>query len=141
MKHPKKTVRVGHVSFEVSDLDATKRYYAGLFDELGFDPIFDDKDSAGWSNGNFTIFLAKPEKQRVSKQKPGDDEFVIADHLALLFENRTDIDSVAAFMKKCGTNALFPPEEHPEFAPGYYSVSYCDPDNNVIEFYSLTKPR
>ena len=40
-------------------------------------------------------------------------------------------------MGKCGFEALFPPEEHPEFVSGYYSVCYCDSDNNVLEFYAV----
>jgi predicted lactoylglutathione lyase len=60
---------------------------------------------------------------------------VIADHVALLLGGRNDVDIVVAVMKKSGIDPLFPPDEHPEFLPGYYSVSYCDPDNNVLEFY------
>lgn len=132
----KKVVRVGHICLEVSDVAVAKRFYAPLFDELGFRTIVDEEESVGWSNESFAIFLAKPEKQRVTKKSPSGDEFAIADHVALLLEGRNDVDAVAVFMKKCGANPLFPPEEHPEFVPGYYSVSYCDPDNNVLEFYS-----
>jgi len=129
-------VRVGHICLEVSDITASKRFYTPLFQELGFKIVLDEKESVGWSNETFLIFLGKPERQRVSKKMPGEDEVVIADHVALLLDSRNDVDSVATFMKKCGIDALFAPEEHPEFAPGYYSVSYCDPDNNVLEFYS-----
>ena len=132
-----KAVRVGHICLEVSDLAAAKRFYAPLFQELGFKTVLDDRESVGWSNESFTFFLGKPEKRRVDKKKPSENEFVIADHVALLLDSRNEVDTVAAFMKKCGFDSLFPPEEHPEFVPGYYSVSYCDPDNNVLEFYTI----
>lgn len=132
-------VRVGHICLEVSDVTSSKLFYTTLLQELGFKIVHDEKEAVGWSNESFTIFLGKPEKQRVSKKKPNTDEFVIADHVALLLDSRNEVDTVAALMKKCGIDTLFSPEEHPEFAPGYYSVSYCDPDNNVLEFYS-TQP-
>jgi len=43
-------------------------------------------------------------------------------------------------MKKNGLKALFPCEEHPQFEPGYYAVSFCDPDNYVIEIYTRQNP-
>ena len=131
-----KSVRVGHICLEVSDIAAAKRFYAPLLQELGFKTVLDEKDSVGWSNEGLAIFLGNPERRRVSKKTPSGDDFVIADHVALLLDSRSDVDAVAAFMKRAGIKSLFPPEEHPEFVPGYYSVSYSDPDNNVLEFYS-----
>jgi predicted lactoylglutathione lyase len=136
MLRAKREVRVGHICLEVSDIAAAKLFYAPFLEELGFKIIIDEEDSAGWSNEIFAIFLGKPGTRRVSKKKPSEKEFVIADHVALLLESRSEVDAVAAFMKKCRIEALFPPEEHPEFVPGYYSVSYSDLDNNVLEFYS-----
>lgn len=120
----------------MSDIEVAKRFYTPLFDYLGFKIVLDEKESIGWSNDSFAIFLGKPEKQRVSKEKPSKEESVIADHLALLLETRNDVEMVAVFMKECRIEALFPLEEDPEFLRGYYSVSYSDPDNNVVEFYS-----
>jgi len=37
---------------------------------------------------------------------------------------------------KEGFAPLFSPAEYPEFAKGYYAVSFCDPDNYVIEIYT-----
>lgn len=136
MLHAKKTVRLGHICLEVSNIAAAKLFYTPLFEELGFKIVLDEKESVGWRNESFAIFLAKPENQRVSKKKPEENELVIADHVALLFDSRNEIDEIAAFMKKWGIDPFFPSEEHPEFVPGYYSVSYCDPDNNVLELYS-----
>ena len=127
---------VGHISLGVSDVTTAKKFYCPLLDELGFKVILEDEEALGWSNENFKIFLGKPNRQRVSKKKPSEDEFVIAEHVALLLGSRSEVDTVAACMSKL--NPFFPPEEHPEFVPGYYSVSYIDPDNNVVEFYSIS---
>jgi len=130
-------VSVGHICLEVSDVQVAKAFYNPLFSELGFKLILDEKDGVGWGNQDFAIFIAKPENRRVNRKRPTGDEFVVADHTALLLESRSWVDAVAAFMKKEGISPLFAPEEHPDFVPDYYSVSFCDPDNNVIEFYSI----
>ena len=77
--------------------------------------ILEEGDSVGWRNESFVIFLAKPEARLVSKKMPGEDEFVTADHVAFILDDRDEVDAMAAFMKKCGFGALFPPREHPEF--------------------------
>ena len=138
MLHAKKPVSVGHISLEVSNLTAAKKFYGPLLDELGFKVILEDEETLGWSNENFKIFLGKPNGQRVSKKRLSEDEFLIAEHVALLLGSRSDVNAVAACMSKHGVNPFFPAEEHPEFVPGYYSVSYVDPDNNVLELYSTS---
>ena len=46
-------------------------------------------------------------------------------------------EALTRAMRKAGVSPLFPAEEHPEFTPGFYSVSFCDPDKNVVEFYAV----
>ena len=130
-------VRVGHICLEVSDIVKARRFYAPILHEIGFKIVLDEHGSVGWSNEDFLIFLGQPERRRVSKRTPSLDDLVVADHVALRLESRNLVDTVAEFMKKNGIDVLFAPEEHPEFVPGYYSVSYNDPDNNVLEFYSV----
>lgn len=130
-------VSVGHICLEVSDVVTAKISYAPLFAELGLKLILDDKESVGWGNKSFAIFLGKPENRLVERKSPTGNEFVVADHFALLLETRSSVDAIAALMKKRGVEPLFDAEEHREFIPGYYSVSFCDPDNNVMEFYSI----
>ncbi len=101
--------------------------------------IMEEKDSIGFRTGFLSIFLGQPASRRVERRAPRADEFVIADHIALLVTDRKTVDEVALIMKEAGFEPLFAPEEHPEFVPGYYSVSFSDPDNNVIEFYVIEK--
>jgi catechol 2,3-dioxygenase-like lactoylglutathione lyase family enzyme len=102
----------------------------------GFEIVLEEKDAFGLGNESFAIFLGKPETPRVKRGTPKDSEFVIAEHFAILVPDRRKVDEVVASMEKAGFKPFFPPEEHPEFVPGYYSASFCDPDNNVIEFYT-----
>ena len=126
-------VSVGHVCIEVSNIVRSKGFYEPLLKGLGFQVIMDEKDSIGFRSGLLSIFLGQPASKRVERKPPGADEFVIADHVALLVPDRKTVNEVTLTMKKAGFEPLFPPEEHPEFVPGYYSVSFCDSDNYVIE--------
>lgn len=139
MPSAKPKVSLGHICLEVSSLPKAKGFYVPLLERLGFNVILADKDTIGLGNGAFAIWLTRVESKRVRRKPPTGNEFVVADHFALLVEDRKVVDDVAKLMKNSGFKALFPPEEHPEFRKGYYSASFCDNDNNVIEIYTFEK--
>jgi len=130
---------VGHVGIEVSNLSRSKKFYKALLNGLDFKVIMDAEDGVGFSNQNFQVWLAELEKSRVKRKAPTGEEFVVADHLAIRVQDKKTVDAIEKEMKKNGFQALFPCEEHPQFVPGYYAVSFCDPDNYVIEVY--TRPQ
>jgi catechol 2,3-dioxygenase-like lactoylglutathione lyase family enzyme len=130
---------VGHVGIEVSSLKGSKKFYKALLGGLGFKVIMDSEDGVGFSNGNFQVWVGELRESRVKRGAPTGEEFVVADHLAILVQGKETVDVVERRMKKEGFEALFPCEEHPQFEPGYYAVSFCDPDNYVIEVYTRPK--
>ena len=130
---------IGHVGIEVSNLSRSKKFYKTLLEGLGFAMIMDDEGGAGFSNQNFQVWLGASQKPRVKRDAPTGQEFVVADHLAIRVPDKETVDAVEKTMTKNGFKALFPCEEHPEFEPGYYAVSYCDPDNYVTEIYTRPK--
>jgi catechol 2,3-dioxygenase-like lactoylglutathione lyase family enzyme len=132
---------VGHVGVEVSNLGKSKKFYKALLNALGFKVIMDTKEGAGFSNENFSIWVSELQKSRVKRKAPTGEEFVVADHLAILVQDKKAVYDIEREMKKNGFEALFPCEEHPQFEPGYYAVSFCDPDNYVIEIYTRQKPK
>jgi catechol 2,3-dioxygenase-like lactoylglutathione lyase family enzyme len=131
---------VGHVGIEVSNLTKSKKFYATLLEGLGFKVVMDQEDGVGFSNGSFQVWVSASKKSRVKRGAPTGEEFVIADHLAILVGDKAAVDGVDRRMKKNGYAALFPCEEHAQFEPGYYAVSFCDPDNYVVEVYTRPKP-
>jgi catechol 2,3-dioxygenase-like lactoylglutathione lyase family enzyme len=130
---------VGHVGIEVSSLRGSKKFYRALLGGLGFRVIMDSEDGVGFSNGIFQVWVGELRESRVKRGAPTGEEFVVADHLAILVKDKETVDSVERRMRKEGFEALFPCEEHPQFEPGYYAVSFCDPDNYVIEVYTRPK--
>jgi predicted lactoylglutathione lyase len=132
-------VSVGHVCIEISNIIRSRKFYEPMLKNLGFRTIMEEKDSIGFSNESLSIFLGQPTSRRVERKAPDINEFVVADHIALLVPDRKTVNEVALVMKNAGFEPLFPAEEHPEFVAGYYSASFCDPDNNVIELYVVEK--
>ncbi|HLE75195.1 MAG TPA: VOC family protein [Candidatus Bathyarchaeia archaeon] len=130
---------VGHVGIEVSNLSKSKKFYRALLSGLGFEVIMEAEDGVGFSNQNFQVWVGESQEPRVKREAPTGEEFVVADHLAILVRDKETVDAIEREMKKNGFKALFPCEEHPQFEPGYYAVSFCDPDNYVVEIYNRPK--
>jgi predicted lactoylglutathione lyase len=131
---------VGHIGIEVSNLMNSKKFYSALLEGLDFKVIMEEENSIGFSNQGFQVWVSEQKKSRVKRAAPTGEEFVVADHLAILVADKAAVDGVERRMKKNGHDALFPCEEHPQFEPGYYAVSFCDPDNYVVEVYTRQKP-
>jgi catechol 2,3-dioxygenase-like lactoylglutathione lyase family enzyme len=131
---------VGHVGIEVSSLDSSRKFYNALLGGLGLKIIMDTEDGVGFTNQNFSVWVGELREPRVKRKAPTGEEFVVADHLAILVQDKKAVYDIEREMKKNGFKALFPCEEHPQFEPGYYAVSFCDPDNYVVEVYTRQKP-
>jgi catechol 2,3-dioxygenase-like lactoylglutathione lyase family enzyme len=132
---------VGHVGIEVSSLSTSRKFYKALLEGLGFKIMMDTEDGVGFSNESFSVWVGELREPRVKRKAPTGEEFVVADHLAIFVQDKETVDAVERKMKNSGFKALFPCEEHPEFEPGYYAVSFCDPDNYVIEVYNRRQPK
>jgi len=131
---------VGHVGIEVSNLTLSKRFYWTLLSKLGFEVIMENESAVGFSNQTFQIWLAQPEKLRIKRESASEEESIVADHLAILVQDKETVDVADVEMEKDGFKPLFPCEEYPEFCPGYYAVSFNDPDNYVVEVYTRPNP-
>jgi len=131
---------VGHVGIEVANLNNSKKFYKTLFNGLGFKVIMNTEDGVAFSNQNFSVWVGELREPRIKRKAPTGEEFVVTDHLAILVQDKKAVYDTEREMKKNGFEALFPCEEHPQFEPEYYAVSFCDPDNYVIEIYTRQKP-
>jgi catechol 2,3-dioxygenase-like lactoylglutathione lyase family enzyme len=54
-------------------------------------------------------------------------------HFCLRARSREDVDATYEFVKQLGASIVHAPEEESQFAPGYYSVLFEDPDGIRIE--------
>ena len=132
---------IGHVGIEVANLRRSKKFYNTLFGGLGFKVMMDSKDGLAFTNQNFSVWIGELPTRRVERKAPTGEEFVVADHLAIKVPDKKTVYGIEKEMTRNGFEALFPCEEHSQFEPGYHAVSFCDPDNYVIEIYCRLKPK
>ena len=65
---------------------------------------------------------------------PFDQERPGLHHLCLRARQREDVDAIHRFLvDELRARIVHPPEESPQFAPGYYSVLFEDPDGIRVE--------
>ncbi|MGA2572823.1 MAG: VOC family protein [Candidatus Methanomethylicaceae archaeon] len=136
---PKKEFRaiIGHLGIEVSSLKKSRKFYETLLKALGCKIIMDENGGLGMGNKNFQVWISEGKTPRIKRLPPTGEEMVVAEHVAFFVSDKASVDKVADTMKKGGFEPLFAPAEYPEFVPGYYAVSYCDPDNYVIEIHTI----
>jgi len=135
------TIQGVHICFEVADFSRAMSFWGPLFQAAGFQKGWsDDKTYAGYSNGNYTLFIGESSPPRVTKQAPSGEEFVVTDHVGFRLADRGEVESIARAMAAAGVTPLFPDREYPEFGPGFFGVTYVDPDHNVIEFSCRSEP-
>jgi catechol 2,3-dioxygenase-like lactoylglutathione lyase family enzyme len=130
---------IGHVGVEVSDLKRSRMFYQVLAEAFGWKVVYESKETIGFGDKDFQIWLATSKPPRVKRAPPTGQEMVISEHLAIYVKDKETVDEVDRAMRRGGFPPLFPPEEHTEFMPGYYCASYCDPDNYVIEIFTHPK--
>lgn len=110
-------------------------FYGTLFQAGGFIKGWGDGSTyVGYTLGFLTLFIGQSEQKRVNRLPPTGQEFVVTDHVGISLGTREDVENIAGAMLKAGIKPLFPAQEYPEFGPGFFAVTFCDTDNNVIEF-------
>ena len=127
---------VGFISVEVSSLKISKKFYETLAKALDLELVKEEKDYAGWGNKEFHIWISEEDRPRVKRGKPtGKEEWGVSDCVGIWLPDRESVNLVAERMKKGGIEPLYPLEELKEWGD-YYTTSYCDPDNFVIEIFT-----
>ena len=128
---------VGHLGIEVSDLKTSRRFYDVLLHQLDCKIILDTEYAIGYVNQSFQIWLSESDPPRIMRNPPSGEEEMVAEHLGILVPDQETVNAITTVMMEQGFTPIFPPEEHPQFTPGYYAVSFCDQDSYVIEIYTV----
>ena len=77
------------------------------------------------------LVRAAPSRKRESRF---DQDRAGLHHFCFRARNREDVDAVHRFLEGEGdVRIVHPPEDGPQFAPGYYSVLFEDPDGIRVE--------
>jgi catechol 2,3-dioxygenase-like lactoylglutathione lyase family enzyme len=135
------TASLRHVSLEVTDIARTTWFYDRFLGELGFRRFVHESDYVAFTDGDLTLWLIKVRTPRIRRRPPTGEEEVVAEHLAFHVDSPARVAAIEAKLAKAELYPLFRGEEHPEFRPGYFSATWTDPDQIVLEVYSVPARR
>ena len=115
---------IDHVTFAVSDLAKSKRFYEQAFSSLGYRLAFGE-DGRFWAfdidDGLFEIMQSadRPPLTRV--------------HVAFRVKSNADVDEFYHAALAAGARDNGPPGPRPQYTPNYYACFILDPDGYNIE--------
>jgi catechol 2,3-dioxygenase-like lactoylglutathione lyase family enzyme len=115
---------IDHVTFAVSDLAKSKRFYEQAFAPLGYRIAFGE-DGRFWAfdidDGLFEIMQSadRPPLTRV--------------HVAFRVKSKADVDEFYRAALAAGGRDNGPPGPRPQYTPNYYACFILDPDGYNIE--------
>ena len=122
---------IAHVMLTVTNFDACRPFYQKLLTFLGLKPVF-DTDGFLYCVGGRTAFgiVQAEEAHRTGRFV----QFRVGlHHVCFRARERADVDTLYEFLKSIDARIVHPPEEGSQFAPGYYSVLFEDPDGIRVE--------
>jgi catechol 2,3-dioxygenase-like lactoylglutathione lyase family enzyme len=122
---PERRVIIDHLKIGVSDLDASRRFYAQALEPLGFEEL------GPWSDARREISFGTKDA----------DDFAISEqyeqggqvHIAFAADTREQVDRFHAAALAAGGTDNGPPGPRPEYSEGYYGAFVLDPDGHNVE--------
>ena len=123
---------LGHLGVNVTDLARSKAYYDELLPIIGFEPFFATEDQfsyrpAGGKPGTHLFFYPALEGGEYSRHRPG------VQHLAFIVPTRAAVHEAHEWARAHDSEVVHPPQEFPQYHPGYYATFWLDPDGFMLE--------
>ncbi len=122
---------VAHVILRANRIEECIAFYDEVMPFLGLEPVEPRSDEFVYYVGGRTalgIRRADPEHADVPHNETGPG----IDHLCFRARSREDVDAAHEFLRGIGADIVRAPEEGP-WAPGYYSLSFRDPEGIRLE--------
>jgi catechol 2,3-dioxygenase-like lactoylglutathione lyase family enzyme len=121
---------IAHVMLTVSRFDACLPFYEKLLPSLGLKPVFKGEGFFYCVGGRTAVGIQPADDawatERFVQRRVG------LHHVCFRAREREDVDRVHELVRDLGATIVHPPEEA-NFAPGYYSVLFEDPDGIRLE--------
>ena len=121
---------IAHIQLSVKDVVRSKEFYKPLL-ELFEMQVLIDTDGFYYCIGSRTG-IAISQVDPAEADVAFDQRRVGLHHICLRARERGQIDEIHEFVQQLGATIVHAPRED-EFAPGYYSVLFEDPDGIRIE--------
>jgi catechol 2,3-dioxygenase-like lactoylglutathione lyase family enzyme len=121
---------MAHIQLTVSDMERSVPFYDRLLHSLGMTTIVDTPEFYYCIGGRTGVAISPASSELRARQfqqrSPG------LHHFCFRTRSREDVDEVYEVALGLSAEIVHPPQED-EFAPGYYSVLFEDPDGIRIE--------
>ena len=121
---------VAHVVFRAARFEECIAFYDQLMPRLGLRAVHRTAEFVYYIGGRTAVAIRKPDPELANhahiENAPG------IDHLCFRARSRDDIDELYPFVRSLGAEMVRAPEEGP-WAPGYYSLSFRDPEGIRLE--------
>jgi catechol 2,3-dioxygenase-like lactoylglutathione lyase family enzyme len=121
---------IAHIQITAGRFDLARAFYGKLMPFLGLELIRDSDTGAYWLGGKTGVLVSPPapeyEGERFVQRRIG------LHHICFRARSRHDVDAAHAFVQTLGVPIIRAPRED-NFAPGYYSILFEDPDGVRLE--------
>ena len=123
---------LGHLGINVRDLQRSRSYYDALMPLLGFEAYMEGPDQFAYRRqenepGTYLFFYPAVENSTYSRHGIG------LQHLAFVVPSRAAVHAVYTKVKELGSTVIHPPQEFPQYHPGYYAMFWQEPDGFMLE--------
>ncbi|NKC16333.1 MAG: VOC family protein [Gammaproteobacteria bacterium] len=123
---------IAHIQLTVNDPQACLPFWEKLCHFMAMQTLLRNDESVYCIGGRTGILVrgAPPEK----RGKPFDQDTCGLHHICFRARSVEDVQAIAAYAEEeLGAKMVHPAEDGSQFAPGYYSVLFEDPDGIRIE--------
>lgn len=121
---------IAHVMLTVSNFEACHPFYEKLLQFLGMRPVINADGYLYCVGGRTALGIQRGDAthggERFAQQRVG------LHHLCFRARSRDDVDAAYDVVRQLGAKVVHPPEEA-NWAPGYYSLLFEDPDGIRLE--------
>jgi catechol 2,3-dioxygenase-like lactoylglutathione lyase family enzyme len=121
---------IAHIQLSVSQFDECEAFYDQLMPHLGLRVVHRDRDFVYYVGGRTGFAISRADTKYV--HEPHDAKRPGLHHYCFRARSREDIDDLYPFLQGIGARIVRAPEQGP-WAPGYYSLSFLDPNGIRLE--------
>jgi catechol 2,3-dioxygenase-like lactoylglutathione lyase family enzyme len=121
---------VAHVVLRVNRFEECIRFYDRLMPELGLAAVHRDDGFVYYIGGRTALAIRRVDAG--CADHPHLEGSSGLDHLCFRARSRQDIDDLYPWLQSIDADMVRPPQEGP-WAPGYYSLSFRDPEGIRLE--------
>ena len=121
---------IAHTFLTVADFDRAREFYGKLLPFFGMKPVLDMPGMYYCVGGKTALGIREADEdkrhERFDQWRPG------LHHICFRARSREGVDEAFEFVKDNGATIVHDPEEA-NWAPGYYSVLFEDPEGIRLE--------